>query len=79
MTDKKEHPHHMPKLDIEPLHPRQFKEIHKLSVYQIHRLTKFPTETISHWLADPESARYHEPKEYVKHHFGLLHQALSVK
>jgi hypothetical protein len=68
-----------PKLDIEPIHPRQFKEIHKLSVYQLHRLSKYPEETLRHWLADPQSVRYHEPKEYVKHYFGLLHQVLRME
>ena len=69
----------MLKLEIEPIHPREFKELHKLSVYQLHRLTKYPEETLKHWLAAPDSARYHEPKDFVKTYFGLLNQALSVE
>ncbi|KYC42017.1 hypothetical protein WA1_18610 [Scytonema hofmannii PCC 7110] len=68
----------MTKLDIEPIHPRQFKELHGLSLYQLHRLTQYPQETIRNWLADPESERYVEPKVYVKRYFGLLHQSLQA-
>lgn len=61
-----------PLLKIEPIHPKAFKAKHGLSVYQLHRLSSYPQETLKHWLADEKSDRYQRPKEYVLNHFGLL-------
>lgn len=66
-------------LQVTPVHPRQFKDKHKLSVYNIHRLSGYSPETISHWLANKESTRYQEPKECVLNHFGSLDLLLSIQ
>jgi ubiquinone biosynthesis protein Coq4 len=65
-------------LQVQLIHPKVFKEKHKLSVYELHRLTNYPEETLKHWLASPESDRYQCPKSYVLNHFGLLDLQLSV-
>ncbi|MBO3463683.1 hypothetical protein G7B40_040425 [Aetokthonos hydrillicola Thurmond2011] len=67
----------MIKLEIEPLHPKKFRELHNCSVYQMHRLSGYPVDTLKNWLADATSTRCKAPKEYVLHHFGTIHKLLQ--
>lgn len=64
-------------IGIKPMHPREFKIIHNASIYLMHRLSDYPEETITHWLADESSTRYRQPKQYVLNHFGAIHRLLS--
>ncbi|BAY65610.1 hypothetical protein NIES22_57170 [Calothrix brevissima NIES-22] len=66
-----------PKIEIEPMHPKEFKRIHDTPIYLMHRLTGYPQQTISHWLADESSTRYQQPKPHVLNHFGAIHKLLS--
>lgn len=63
---------------VKPVHPKEFKSKHGFSVYELHRLSSYPEETLKHWLADEKSSRYQHPKEYVLNHFGLLDLQISV-
>jgi hypothetical protein len=66
-----------PLLEINSIHPKDFRYLNKLSLSEMHRLTGYPVETIKNWLAPEDSTKYSEPKEYVKRYLGLLHQALA--
>ncbi|MBN4003220.1 hypothetical protein [Nostoc sp. LPT] len=65
-------------LKVKPIHPKEFKLKHGLSVSEIHELSDYPPETLKHWLADEYSSRYQQPKESVLNHFGLLDLYLSA-
>ncbi|WP_341532104.1 hypothetical protein WKK05_39750 (plasmid) [Nostoc sp. UHCC 0302] len=65
-------------IGIEPMHPREFKKIYDIPIYLMHKLTGYPEQTITHWLADESSSRYQKPKPAVLNHFGAIHKILSA-
>jgi hypothetical protein len=40
------------------------------------RVSGYPEETLSKYLAKPESKRYINPSDSVKLHFGAIHQVI---
>jgi hypothetical protein len=58
-------------LKVKPIHPKEFKLKHGLSVSEIHELSDYPPETLKHWLADEHSSRYQQPKESVLYQFNM--------
>ena len=67
----------MIKLKVVPVHPKEFRKLHGLSIYQMSRLSGYPVETIKRWVAEADSKRYVEPRDGVKNHFGVLSQVLQ--
>ncbi|MFB2920709.1 hypothetical protein [Aerosakkonema funiforme] len=69
----------MPKLpDIpDPIHPREFKQKHGMSLEELHEISQIPIDTLSHYLAKPTSARYVEPKLHICQHFGEIDYRIS--
>lgn len=64
-------------MQFEPLHPKEFRSKHGLSVYQVHLVSKIPVETLKSWFSKPTSKRYHEPPNVAKLYFGLLDSSCS--
>lgn len=67
----------MTKLDIEPIHPKRFRELTGCSVYQMHRWSGYPVETLKNWLSSETSTRYEVAKNAVCYHFGTLHKLID--
>ncbi|BAY66793.1 MULTISPECIES: hypothetical protein [Nostocales] len=65
-------------ISINPIHPKDFKKIHKFSIYQMSKLSGYSVETLKNWLADENSSRFVEPKPYVLNHFGAIHKILAL-
>jgi hypothetical protein len=66
----------MTDLEIKPIHPKEFRKIHGCSIYRMHRISKYPVETLKNWLSDENSTRFEQPAPYVLNHFGLIHKLL---
>lgn len=60
-----------------PIHPKDFKNKWKMSVYQMARESGYSVETISHWIASETSARKSNPSQGVCHHFGEIDKRLE--
>ena len=70
---------YMRKLDIEPVHPKDFRKLYGCTIYQMHRWSGYSINTLKNWLSDESSTRYEQPKKGVLYHFGTLHQLISNK
>ncbi|MFB2837312.1 hypothetical protein [Floridanema evergladense] len=62
---------------VTPIHPKEFRAKHKLSIAQISILSGVPIETLRCWLAGENSRRKVNPPTYVNHYFGLLDQQFT--
>ncbi|MCL1474702.1 hypothetical protein [Argonema antarcticum] len=68
----------MPKLlkNPDPIHPREFKQKHGMSLEELHEISQIPIDTLSYYLAKPTSARYVEPKPHICQHFGEIDERI---
>ncbi|WP_374795754.1 hypothetical protein [Aerosakkonema funiforme] len=60
-----------------PIHPREFKQKHGMSLEELHEISQIPIDTLSHYLAKPTSARYVEPKLHICQHFCEIDYRIS--
>ncbi|GEM_PF-3500988 len=67
----------MTELDIEPVHPKEFRKIHGCSIWQMHLWSGYSVDTLKNWLSDESSKRHEQPKRGVLYHFGALHKLIS--
>ncbi|MBE9224061.1 hypothetical protein IQ264_01045 [Phormidium sp. LEGE 05292] len=61
----------------DPIHPKEFRRKYNFSVYQMHRLSGIPIETLKHYLADQDTRKYVEPKPNICLHFGEIAARLN--
>lgn len=57
---------------FEPIHPKDFRAKHKLSVAQIAILSGIPIDTLKGWFSKEESRRVRKPPIGIENYFGLL-------
>lgn len=57
---------------FKPIHPKDFREKHKLSVAQISIISGIPVQTLKGWFSKGGSKRACNPPIGIEHYFGLL-------
>lgn len=62
------------RVDIVPMDPKEFVALYGKKFAA--RISGYPEETLSKYLAKPESKRYINPSDSVKLHFGAIHQVI---
>lgn len=62
---------------VTPIHPSEFRYKHRLSIKEMHKLSRIPHSTLQNYLANPDSTRYSRTPEPVQVLFGLLDERLS--
>lgn len=67
----------MIRVSVAPMHPREFRKIHELSIKEISKLSNIPSPTLQNYFAHPDSTRHSRTPDHVLILFGLLHEKLS--